>query len=104
MILLNLLRDANSNEPARGPSFIHVHNITDFHLLDAWSDAIAAHIAWTRGRRAMDTAERKPTKVGCRLSQISTSLKTCHFDAPITLAAITRCLRALTCMRRSWWC
>ena len=44
---------------------------------------------------AIDTAERRPTKLGCRLSQISTSLNTCQRDAPITLAAITRCLRAL---------
>ena len=44
---------------------------------------------------AIETAERRPTKVGCRLSQINTSLKICQFEAPITLAAITRCLRAL---------
>ena len=31
---------------------------------------------------AIDTAERRPTKVGCRLSQISTSLKICQRDAP----------------------
>ena len=44
---------------------------------------------------AIETAERRPTKLGCRLSQISTSLNTCQRVAPITLAAITRCLRAL---------
>jgi hypothetical protein len=44
---------------------------------------------------AIDTPLRKPTNVGCRLSQISTSLKICQRDAPITRAAITRCLRAL---------
>src|SRR5258706_976877 len=44
---------------------------------------------------AIDTAERSPTNVGCRLSQISTSRKTCQRDAPITFAAMIRCLRAL---------
>src|SRR5690606_14185267 len=43
---------------------------------------------------AIETAERRPTKLGCRLSQTSTSLNTCQREAPITLAAITRCLRA----------
>ncbi len=44
---------------------------------------------------AIDTPLRSPTNVGCRLSQISTSLKMRQRDAPITRAAMTRCLRAL---------
>ncbi|MNR37517.1 hypothetical protein D3C85_1555420 [compost metagenome] len=44
---------------------------------------------------AIDTAERRPTKLGCRLSQTSTSRKMRQREAPITRAAITRCLRAL---------
>ena len=53
---------------------------------------ISATITMTN---AIDTPLRRPTKVGCRLSQISTSLKICQREAPITRAAMTRCLRAL---------